>query len=424
MKSLFEKEELEIALNQIKIGLISRFYPLSKDDVEKYRSILNFDRYHLMMNEYVEWDNELLDVIGDRIDWSAIYKIQNIQLNFDFFKKFEDKIDFSTIHYSKSIKWSEALLNVYGEKFDWSRGLIAREELATVENLRRFKDKLNWSFISQKIEVNDEILAEFSEKWDWKKLSGNKSLPITVEFIKENIEKLDFDALSQNPKSLGLIYKYPLSKKWNWKKIILNPAIHYDKETFAFVFQNFKRQLEEKIIVNPISIKRALPTFLCYVFAGSRNDASFFLNDEFIDAMPWEFLCSNSTTKLPLEFIVKHKEKLNFKNSNFLRNSRNTLTAEFINTNIKLFDLNDSSCHYLPLTIDLLNKNFEKVNWNFLSSNVTLDWSWDFINIHFDKFNLFKLSENEGLFTKLIYNDMTKQEVFEFLDKETSYGKR
>jgi len=33
MKSLFEKEEKETALNQLKVDLISRFFPFSKEEV-------------------------------------------------------------------------------------------------------------------------------------------------------------------------------------------------------------------------------------------------------------------------------------------------------------------------------------------------------------------------------------------------------
>lgn len=50
MRSLFEKEEKEAALNQLKVDLISRFYPFTKDVVLKYKSVLN---YHLMNNDLV-----------------------------------------------------------------------------------------------------------------------------------------------------------------------------------------------------------------------------------------------------------------------------------------------------------------------------------------------------------------------------------
>ena len=110
MRSLFEKEEKETALNQLKVDLISRFYPFSKDEVIKYQRVLNFDRYHLISNESIEWDNEQLESLYDKIDWTAIWKIKNINLDFEFFKKYEKQINFSSIHLSKNIKWTDNLL--------------------------------------------------------------------------------------------------------------------------------------------------------------------------------------------------------------------------------------------------------------------------------------------------------------------------
>ena len=94
MRSLFEKEEKEIALNQLKLDLISRFYPFSKDEILQYKSILNFDRYHLMNNDSVKCDIELLDKVDEKIDWSALWKIKNIKFDLAFFKKYESKIKF------------------------------------------------------------------------------------------------------------------------------------------------------------------------------------------------------------------------------------------------------------------------------------------------------------------------------------------
>jgi hypothetical protein len=74
MRSLFEKEEKETALNQLRVDLLSRFYPFSNDEVIKYKSILNFDRYHLMNNDSIIWDTEMLESLDDKIDWSAIWK--------------------------------------------------------------------------------------------------------------------------------------------------------------------------------------------------------------------------------------------------------------------------------------------------------------------------------------------------------------
>jgi len=420
MKSLFEKEEKETALNQLKVDLICRFYPFSKEEILKYKSVLNFDCYQLMNNEFIEWDVNLIDSLVDKVDWTAIWKLKNISLDFEFFNKYDDKIDFRSIHLSKNIKWSENILAIYGDKFDWSKSLITKEPLSTIDNLRRFKDKLDWSFVSQiiNIEFNENVIEEFAEKWDWKKLSSNKNLPISVEFIQKHINQLDFDALSQNPKSIVLIYEYPTSKKWNWEKVILNPAIKYNKESFDFIFSHYKRHYEANKFTNPFRLKMALPSFLFLVFTRQQNDLSYFINVDFIKYLPWENLCKFSNTKLSLYFIEKYKEKLNFKESEFIRNHREIITTEFILANSDLFNSEHYPFYYLPITIELLSKYESQINWNNLSSSEKLDWTWDYIDLNFDKLNLFRLGENKGIFEKLIIGKLSKQEIFEFLDNE------
>lgn len=260
MKSLFEKEERKAVIDRLKIDLISRFYPFSKEEVLKYKSILNFGYNQLMSNEQISWDTEMLDNLCDNVDWSAIHKIQNLHFDKEFFKKYESKIDFRSIHFSKNIKWSNDLLIAYGDRFDWSSSLITKKPLSKIENLRRYKDRLNWGLVSERINIdfNDNNLEEFADRWDWKKLSLNRNLPVTVEFIKKHIDQLDFDVLSQNPRSLELILKYPSSKRWNWEMVILNPAITYNRELFEFLFIHYKKQYESKEFTNPFFKRMAL----------------------------------------------------------------------------------------------------------------------------------------------------------------------
>ena len=417
MKNLFEKEEKETALNQLKVDLISRYYPFSKDEVIKYKSVLNFDYYSLMNNEFIDWDIKLIDVLNDKIDWTAVWKIKNISLDFEFFKKFDNQIDYSTIHSSKNIKWDDNLLADFGDKFDWSTSLITREPLSTIANLRRFKDKLNWSIVSQRInfESNENLIEEFAENWDWKKLSSNMNLPLSVEFIQKHIENINFDELSQNPAALPLIYKYPKAHSWNWDKVILNRAIIYSDDSYKFFLNYFTKNLQLNHDVHPFFKKNSLYPFLFKLFKSQNNDISYFLSNDFVKYFAWENLCKFCNTKLPLAFIEKYKDKLNFKEEAFIRNNQEIITTEFILANPDLFNSEHSSFYYLLLTIEFLNKYDGKLDWNKLSSNEKLDWNWEYIETHFDKFNLFRLKTNKGIYEKLILDKLKQQEIFAFL---------
>lgn len=248
MKHLFEKQEREESIRGLKIDLISRFYPLSNIEVVKYKDVLNFGRQHLMKNESIQWDIELVKVLENKIDWSAIWKLKKIKIDIPFIKKFEALIDFESLQVSENIEWSEELIELYGDKFNWQKWLIIKEPLSTINNLRKFNDKLDWSRVSRgvKLKFTNEIIEEFKDKWDWKKLSANECLPSDLDFLRQYVDRLDFDELSMNKAILPLIYKYPKYPKWNWDRVIINRGIIYNQEAFEFMFSNFKEHWERK----------------------------------------------------------------------------------------------------------------------------------------------------------------------------------
>ena len=188
MRSLFEEEEKEIALNKLKVNLLSRFYPFTREEIIKYKPIFSYDYCtQLINNDLIQWDTDLLELLGEKFDWKSIYKIKNIKIDISFIKNYSHKIYFTTLHWSKSIVWSDEILSEFGEKFNWSSNLIKKEPLSTIQNLRRFRDKLDWGIVSRSINLpfNEDIINEFSDKWDWAKLSLNPNLPLSVEFIQK-----------------------------------------------------------------------------------------------------------------------------------------------------------------------------------------------------------------------------------------------
>lgn len=420
MVSLFEKEEKENALSQLKIDLISRFHSFSNEEIVIHQNTLNFGRYHLMMNASVDWNYQLIDSIIDRLDWSTIWKIENIKLDIAFFEKYESLIDFSSIYLSKNIEWSSDLLLKFGDKFDWSKWLITKEPLSNIENVRRFNDRLDWANVSQRInlEFSDIIIDEFKDKWDWEKLSSNRHLPITVEFIQKHKEQLDFDILSKNPACLPLIYKYPTSTRWNWENVIKNPAIIFSDETFDFLFYYFKLNIGDIKNIHPYFKKRPIIPFLFKVFQGQSKSLDYFISEKFNEYLPWQFISEWSNLKLDMEFIEKYKAKINFNSTEFIKNQKDIITTEFISQNPELFNSEHYSFYYLPLTNDLLIKHFEKINWFSLSSSEKFDWSWDFIDDKFANLNFFRLSENKGIYDRLIFKGMSKEEVISLLEKK------
>lgn len=62
----------------------------------------------------------------------------------------------------------------------------------------------------------------------------------------------------------------------------------------------------------------------------------------------------------------------------------------------------ETAINLLKVDLAILKRHNLKINWNFLSSFEKLDWIWDFFELHFDNCKVFRLSVNEGIYSKLI----------------------
>lgn len=417
--SLFEDEEKKQAIAGLKIALISRHFAFSIAELKKYSSILNWD--NLMRNESIEWVAECLDSLQEKIDWTEVWKLKNIKLDLDFFKKYRSKISFSSIHYSKNIIWSEELITKYGDQFDWSRYLITKPELAKIENLRRFQHKLDWRIISRALPIRftSEILEEFHENWDWHFLSSNSNLPVSLEFIEKYKANIDFDELSLNKASLPVIIEYPDLELWNWNLIIINKGLIYNEKIFDFIFYHYEKYCYRFLSSFRASIFTTLNFFLRRVFLGSPHEQIFFLNNRFLESFPWKDFCARCKTKVDMQFIEMHKDKLDFTEKAFIERNRGVITNTFINSNLHRFNPDSSAFCRLDISVEIVNKISDKLDWRCLSGNEKMDWSWDFLKANFDNFNLFILAQNQGLYEKLIRTILTKKEIISFLENHT-----
>ena len=419
MRSLFEKQEKEDAIRNLKIDLISRFYPLTKTEIINYKDSLNFDRYYIMANESIQWDINIIEELKDKIDWTAIWKLKKLKIDLAFVKKYEKLIDFESLPLSTSIEWSDELIEQYGERFNWQKYLITKEPLSTIYNLRRFRDKLDWSKVSRgiKLSFKEDVIEEFKDRWDWKKLSANINIPGSFDFIKRHSDRLDSDELSMNKAILPLIYEYPTATLWNWDRVILNRGIIYNQESFDFMFSNFKRNWEEKEHKLPFLKKLALAAFLNKIMLGFSGELSFFLSHQFIPFLNWDIFSKYCRVELSLDFIEANKDKLNFKERELVKHAKKSLTSDFILQNHMLFDKQSYPFYYLSLSINLIHKFIEDINWRLLSSCETLDWNWEFIESHFDDWNFYNLGKNMGIYNKLISENQSRDSLLAILKK-------
>jgi len=418
MKSLFEKEEKENALIKLKLDLISLYFPFSKEEILRYKSIIRFDEGYAMANQQIPWDDGLFETSSEKIAWKALYQIKNFQFTYSFLKKHSDKIDFQSIDLYKNLEWTNEILEEFQDKLDWSRGLILKPEVHTLENLRKYKDQINWQRISSRSTlVHDEnIIQEFIDKWDWELLSGNPNLPISVKFIQLHIKKLNFNILSRNPKSLDLIHQYPMSDKWNWSFVITNSGIHYTYESFQFYFKYYKDHLQKTNPNFEITDTIGKFIFLERIFQYYSGNKSIFFDHPFINLLQFTNVVKGPSCEVPLSFILENKEKIDFNSHSFIKANKEKIDSHFIKQNLERFDPSHSSFYYLDINQDILSILGSKVDWFWLSSCETLDWTWEFIANNFDKLNPHRLGQNKAIYEQLIASKLTSEDIIEFLE--------
>jgi hypothetical protein len=417
MAGLFDELDKKDNFNQLRVDLLSRFYPFSNEELIEFQHSINFGESHLMSNPHITWDKTLVEELKENIEWSGVRKIKDIAIDVDFIGMYESYLDFSSLRFSKCIRWSEELITQYGDRFEWSRWPGYKEPLSDIDNVRKLKDKLDWKRISRgsNLVSDQNVIDEFSDLWDWEQLSQNSNLPLSVEFIQKYKDHLNFDRLSINPASIDLIRQYPKSKSWNWNLVVMNPAIQYNEESFDFFYSYFKRDYIARYINSKFLQKFSLNSFLKIVFRSSLIEKEYFFRDCFYNSFPWEEISKGDSVSIPLDIIERFKDKLDFKSSSFLRANRSNLTTDFIEQNFDLFDPSVYSFYSLELTQKLLMDYGDLVVWRSVADCDKLDWTESFILENFEKLNLYRLSLNQGVYDILIQDALTKNDILELL---------
>jgi hypothetical protein len=419
MTHLFEQIEKEEAINQLKIDLMSRFYPFSKAELIENSSTINFGYSYLMANDSIQWDIEMIETLKDKIDWDGLWKIKGITIDHDFIKKYEDRFSFDKLPPSKCVSWTLEIVKDYEDRLDWSGSISSIELFNNYDILKTYSEKLDWDKVSlyNSLVSSEEFIKEFENKLNWKKLSANKNLPISPEFIYKYKDKLDINLISRLLSSLEFIFKYPTEINWNWDLVSVNYGIEYNEQTFNFIFNHYKKYHQSKVFKGRALQEFALHDFLYRIFNFYRNDKTYFVSEKFIELFHCENKFGYIENKSASWFIENSKSKLNFKYLEFIRDYKSIITTKYVEDNLDLYDPDDYTFYNLPITQEIVKKLGVKVNWNKLSSCTKLDWTWEFIESNWDKLNKYRLSENKGLYDKLIANNLNKSEIFVILNE-------
>ena len=92
-----------------------------------------------------------------------------------------------------------AHLERYVNELVWDNVSRNNEIEWTIEMARRWKDKLNWYLFSRNAcgkAVSPEGIADLADLWDWKQLTANPNVKMTVELAEKYRTKWDWSAMA------------------------------------------------------------------------------------------------------------------------------------------------------------------------------------------------------------------------------------
>lgn len=358
------------------IDSISRFYPLNKYLIEKYNH--KWNKHLLFLNKNIIWDINvivnlnLIEYIKDLKDPSVSW--QNIIENKTMMNIL---IEQETIIGFNNFPWTIELIDIYKEKLIWSKleswkyknfnhdyddystlnSLSSNISLPwSIEFIEKFKHYLDWEELSlnESLPWSLEFIAEFYDYWNWKSLSFNKKLPWSIKLIDEYKEKWDWDYLSSNkgiPWSTTILNKYDdllnFDKLWGIRKSIVSTETF-----FVTIFKNKK-----------------------------------WLNDEWLQYMDGL-----------IDYYEEYKTQVELDDYD-LHNFFDFLTEDLDWNSEFLFE-NGIIDNYGDLDLSLFKIHIGR-NWQQLSRNTKLPWSFELIEKYKNNWNWYYLSMNSGIIISL-----------------------
>jgi len=210
---LNSSENFKVKERKIEWGL---YLKLIKDETSilNYKAIIPFDDvldldYLIKDNRLVWNDIKLFHFIAERSDgnqWSNISEYCPIDILKQYFERYYEKLDWFSI----SSRINEEFLIKEALSFPWDFDIICKRE------------DISSDCIKQLLLISG--LKE--QEWDWERIMPM----LDVDFIKENIENIDFDLyeITQNRAEdfKPIIIKYP-DKKWDWEYISSEYELDY-----------------------------------------------------------------------------------------------------------------------------------------------------------------------------------------------------
>jgi hypothetical protein len=344
--------------------------PLSKNIIEiivKYRGY----------DQLLPFTPKFLEENVSSLDWKQISG--NFYVPYSFLLKHKDKIVWTELSYKKDIPIE--FIEDHLEDIDWN-GSMFPEEFIEKHMKTEYKQNIDWNFICERPDLsiefyekhlnklkwtelckNEKIPLSFFEKYckhpkykhkiDWVELSGNKNIPLS--FLEQNLSKINWHALNQNPNlTPEFIEKYK-NIEWDWTELSSNEGL-----PISFFQQNLDRLDWQMISANeniPIWFFELHKDKVDYVFL-SENNVCYTFFENYLDNKEKEKHYDNKEKE-------KHYDNIIDEVNNFLKTNNITFKRfiTHLNEEVRFNENNNnedynilnyiSSDEYYNITYDL-----------------------------------------------------------------------
>lgn len=261
-------------------------------------------------NQYIVWDEKMLDKLKGKIEVGRISK--NLEVSLQFIEKNKEAIDWGKLSWNNKIDWTPEFIDKHKEWLNW-RHLSWNTKLPWNDELiEKFEDYWDWSALSKNSNISwtEPLIDKYQKSLNWQNLSYHPNADFSIKYLESNLDKFDIYGLSRNRK-IGwndeLISKYEndlnfsnYGLSWNntlsWSKELLDK--YRSKWSWSGISSNYGIPWTEQLI-----------DYFSEELIWGRNDN---IEQDSADASHRSNgFCLSNNPKLPwsLEFIEKYKNR-------------------------------------------------------------------------------------------------------------------
>ena len=149
------------------IDLISSYYPLDENTIDKYKGILKWKK--ISSNESIQWSDSLLEKYIKYLNWDKVSSNKAILWDNELIRKYSNYLNWNALLFNKNINLTEEFIESNLHKFSWV-SLSSSKLIPWSENLiEKHKDSWLWALLCQNAGIpwSENIIEKYSDRLIW-----------------------------------------------------------------------------------------------------------------------------------------------------------------------------------------------------------------------------------------------------------------